>query len=112
VGTAGQASSSNLPSPQSQPIAPFTKYLRLSQVSADVKRLQIFLNQDSDTQVAKSGAGSPGKETNIFGRLTRAAVIKFQEKYIEDILAPWKLTKGTGFVGRTTTAKINQLLGF
>ena len=111
VGTAGQASSSNLPSPQSQPIAPFTKYLRLSQVSADVKRLQIFLNQDPDTQIAKSGAGSPGKETNFFGRLTKAAVIKFQEKYTEDILAPWKLTKGTGFVGRTTTAKINEMMG-
>jgi hypothetical protein len=107
----GQAGT-NPSSPQSQSLAPFAKYLRFSQVSADVKRLQIFLNQSPDTQIAKSGAGSSGKETNLFGRLTKAAVIKFQEKYTEDILAPWKLTKGTGFVGKTTTAKINQLLGF
>lgn len=97
---------------QNQFSVSFTKYLRYGQISAGIKRLQIFLNQDPDTQIAKSGAGSPGKETNIFGYLTKAAVIKFQEKYAKDVLAPWKLTKGTGFVGRTTISKINQLLGF
>jgi len=99
-------------SPPTQSLAPFTKYLRFLQQNADVKRLQIFLNQNSDTRLANSGPGSLGKETNLFGRLTLKAVIKFQEKYAQDILAPWKLTKGTGFVGKTTIGKINQLLGF
>jgi hypothetical protein len=91
---------------------PFTKDLRLGQVLIDVKRLQVFLNQNSDTQVAKSGVGSPGKETNFFGSLTRLAVIKFQEKYASEILTPLNFTKGTGVVSKKTRAKINELLGF
>jgi hypothetical protein len=102
----------NPSSPQNQSLTPFTKYLAFLQQGVDVKRLQIFLNQDADTRLANSGPGAPGKETNLFGRLTLKAVIKFQEKYTKDILAPWKLTKGTGFVGKTTLSKINQLLGF
>ena len=97
-------------SQQNQSQKPFTKYLSYLDQNADVKRLQIFLNQDSDTRLANSGPGSLGKETNLFGRLTLKAVIKFQEKYAKDILTPWKLTKGTGFVGKTTMIKINELI--
>jgi uncharacterized protein YegJ (DUF2314 family) len=90
---------------------PFTKYLQYRQTNTDIKRLQIFLNSNPDTKVADSGAGSPGKETNFFGLLTKKAVIKFQEKYAKDILAPWGFVKGTGYVGKTTLAKINELMG-
>ena len=90
---------------------PFTKYLQYRQTNADIKRLQIFLNSDPDTKIAVSGAGSPGKETNYFGILTYKAVIKFQEKYAKDILVPWGFVKGTGYVGKTTLAKINELIG-
>ena len=76
----------------------------------DVKQLQIFLNQRLDVPLAKSGAGSPGNETDFFGPLTKAAVIRYQEQHAQDILAPWNLTKGTGFVGRTTRAKINEMM--
>jgi len=51
-----------------------------------------------------------GLVTGNFLSLTKQAVIRFQEKYAKDILEPWGLTKGTGFVGKTTIAKINELL--
>jgi len=89
---------------------PFTKYLQYKQTNNDVKRLQIFLNLDPDTKIADTGFGSPGKETNYFGLLTYKAVIKFQEKYAKDILTPNGLKKGTGYVGKSTLNKINELI--
>jgi hypothetical protein len=90
---------------------PFTKYLQYRQTSPDIKRLQIFLNSNPDTKIADTGLGSPGKETNYFGLLTYKAVIKFQEKFAKDILTPWGFKNGTGYVGKTTLLKINELIG-
>jgi len=89
----------------------FTANLKQGMSSTAVKYLQIVLNSDSGTRIAVSGVGSPGKETNYFGSMTKAAVIKFQEKYYNDILTPWGFTKGTGYVARTTMEKLNGLLG-
>lgn len=72
--------------------------------SNDVICLQIFLkNQGKDIY-------PEGYVTGNFGKLTEAAVIKFQEKYASEILTPFELSEGTGFVGEKTRQKINQLL--
>lgn len=47
--------------------------------------------------------------TGYFGEKTKEAVIKFQEKYPDEILKPNDLTKGTGDVLKATRDKLNQV---
>ncbi len=56
----------------------FAYDLKLGAISQDVAELQKYLNT-TDFQVAKSGVGSKGRETNIFGLLTKNALSKFQK---------------------------------
>ena len=59
---------------------------------------------------AKKTAIYPEKEiTGYFGTKTKQAVIRFQEKYYEEILKPWGFNEGTGIVGRTTQKKLNEV---
>jgi len=51
-----------------------------------------------------------GLITGNFLSLTREAVIRFQEKYADEILIPLGLLKGTGYFGSATRTKANQLL--
>ena len=83
----------------------FEEHLYYGIMNSDkVKCLQEFLkSQGSDIY-------PEGLVTGNFLSLTKQAVIRFQERYAEEILKPWGLTQGTGFVGKTTIAKINELL--
>ncbi|MCH7597880.1 IPT/TIG domain-containing protein [Patescibacteria group bacterium] len=88
----------------------FSRNLSFGDESADVRNLQKMLNDNPKTQVAIRGSGSVGQETSYFGSLTHAAVIRFQELYVTDVLIPVGLSYGTGFVGPSTRAKLNSLL--
>ncbi|GEM_PF-6083129 len=89
----------------------FTSELRQGSTGAAVLNLQRILNQDPDTRIASTGAGSPGLETTIFGPATRVAVEKFQEKYTVEILTPQNLTEPTGIVDELTREKLNEITG-
>lgn len=84
-----------------------TGYLKKgSQDTVGVKKLQSFLNKDLGLTLEVNG---------IFDQETFNAVVKFQQKYADEILKPWfvkglsKDMNASGFVYKTTLHKINQL---
>ena len=79
----------------------FTRNLTTGSTGSDVKCLQAILNMSAGTQVAITGAGSPGSETSYFGGLTLVAVKKYQTA--NGILP-------ANQVGPLTRAKLNAVL--
>jgi len=88
--------------------AVFIRNLQVGDIGSDVKELQVTLNS-MGILVASSGPGSLGNETEYFGSLTASAVTRFQNMYASDILAPIGLSRGTGYFGIQTRAKLNTL---
>ena len=76
--------------------------LTINSTGDDVKILQQLLIDE--------GVYPEGLVSGFFGNLTKQAVIRFQEKYANEILIPAQLAKGNGFVGPGTRRKINELL--
>ncbi|MFA5386585.1 MAG: peptidoglycan-binding domain-containing protein [Candidatus Paceibacterota bacterium] len=69
-----------------------------------VSCLQEFLkNQGTDIY-------PEGLVTGNFLSMTQQAVVRFQEKYAEEVLSPLGLQQGTGYVGEKTRTKINNLM--
>jgi hypothetical protein len=68
--------------------------------TADVEKLQTFLNQS---------AGAHLEVTGMFGPETDAAVRAFQTAHADQILSPWGLRNPTGFVYLTTQRWINLM---
>jgi peptidoglycan hydrolase-like protein with peptidoglycan-binding domain len=66
----------------------------------DVRMLETFLNTYEAADLPVDG---------IYSQKDMAAVIKWQEKYAAEILAPWKLKKGTGIISVTSLKKIRQI---
>ena len=84
--------------------AVITQDLTTGSTATQVATIQKFLATQEPTFY-------PAKIVNgYFGLETKAAIIQFQEKYAPEILKPLGLTKGTGYVGPLTRAKINQLI--
>jgi peptidoglycan hydrolase-like protein with peptidoglycan-binding domain len=80
----------------------FKATLKTGQTSDEVKAMQQCLAKDKDVY-------PQGIASGYFGSLTKQALIKFQEKYGTEILAPYGLTKGTGIVGSATRQKLNEI---
>ncbi len=80
----------------------FKSNLQLKSSGNEVTELQKCLAQFPDVY-------PEGDITGYFGSLTKAAVIRFQEKYADEVLAPYNLTQGTGQVKTSTRAKLNEL---
>ena len=78
---------------------PFTSSgdLTLGSKGAAVKALQQYLNANG-AQIAASGAGSPGNETEYFGSLTKKALAKWQ--------AANGVSPAAGYFGPRTRAKM------
>jgi hypothetical protein len=75
--------------------------LEYGQRSDNIKILQAKLNY--------LGFYPQGIISGYFGGLTKAAVIRFQLKYKDEVLTPAGFTRPTGMVGKFTADKINQL---
>lgn len=65
-----------------------------------MKLLEAFLNRYENANLPIDG---------IYSRKDFRAVIKWQEKYAQDILTPWGLKKGTGYVYTKSLAKIKEI---
>ncbi len=88
----------------------FTRNLKRGDRGEDVRALQRFLNTHG-FPIAPSGDGSSGKETTYFGSGTVSALIRFQNAYKSEILAPAGLSAGTGFFGTLTRGKVGEIEG-
>lgn len=68
----------------------------------EVRELQKCLAKDPEVY-------PEGQITGFFGRKTKQAVIRFQEKYRSEILEPIGLKRGTGEVKAMTMKKLNEI---
>jgi len=77
-------------------------------IGTDVRRLQQFLNANTQTQLGASGPGSVGRETRFFGVRTRAAVSDFQALYADRIN---KENPVNGMFDGPTRQVVNEICG-
>ena len=81
------------------------------------KNLYLGLMNDNQVRCLQEFLKAQGNEiypegiiSGNFLSLTKQAVIRFQRKYANEILAPLGITRATGYVGPSTRQKINQIL--
>ncbi len=87
---------------EKQPAFQFKSTLRTGSQGKEVTELQKCLAEDPEIY-------PDGRITGYFGNLTKEAVINFQEKYKDEILAPSGLESGVDYVGKNTINKLNEL---
>lgn len=85
----------------------FNTNLRIGDYGEEIRVLATALQKEGFGQ----SYGMPVSDDGVFIEDTAAAVVGFQEKYKTEILVPFGLARGTGFVGVGTRKKLNQLYG-
>jgi Putative peptidoglycan binding domain len=99
----GQVLGDSTTIPSTITAATFTRDLTLGDVGPDVLALQEFLNaQGGEAQVATTGPGSPGNETEYYGLYTETAVARWQT--MENI------SPAQGYFGPITRAAVIAML--
>ena len=78
----------------------FNTNLTIGSSGSEVEALRTALEKEG----FKIGSGN-------FDESMASLVSGFQQKYKDEVLAPWNLQYGTGFAGSTTRAKLNKLYG-
>ncbi len=103
LGASTTAATSSLPELPEGCTPMLTGFFRMTKMQNDieqVKKLQQFLNDKIQANLPLTGE---------FGSGTDAAVKQFQSTYAEHILAPWGISKPTGFVYLTTQRWMNLM---
>lgn len=105
AGGVSSSGSAQVISVNGQSCTPYmTKYIRLGAANdpTEVKKLQTFLKSfDFGSNVSVSG---------IYDSQTYAAVMKFQDQYVQTVLTPWNLATPTGYVYVMTLREINMIM--
>ena len=83
--------------------------MRIGSTGTEVDALQTVLQREGlltgyDTSASQLKYGN-------FDEGLASNVVAFQEKYTSEILKPYGLSHGTGYVGKSTRAKLNKLYG-
>jgi len=81
----------------------FNVNLKFDDRGSEVESLQTALTKEGFTVQESDGS------EKILGEATASGVTGFQEKYKSEILTPFGLQYGTGYVGAKTRAKLNNL---
>lgn len=94
----------------------FNRNLGIGARGDEVKALHSVLEKEGITVNFTAGVEGPNAEVSVedvsaYREYTASAVSGFQEKYRSEILTPNNLQNGTGYVGPSTRAKLNQLYG-
>lgn len=83
-----------------RPVFAVTTPMKVGDKGPNVKQLQAVLIYEGLLNIKTA--------TGFFGGLTKASVIKLQNKYKSDILTPVGLKIGTGLVGKSTLSFLNK----
>jgi len=86
----------------------FNANLKVGDTGSEVRNLITALKKEG-FEIDDSERGDSANAT--FDESTASAISGFQQKYIDEILKPVGLKYGTGFAGKSTRAKLNQLYG-